>query len=419
MEWVKSNIGVIDCEIRGWNLIGFWLNSTELENPHTRPFRNNKLQATRERYGQVWAQLILFCLRVLDGEEQLEKQLLSEDVRTKLVELRADLHLDSNNEFNTSQRILELSDLLLKQSDYDKEYSIVKYFAGIMGYSVKEGTWLRPQDYTPYLARILFCMQVIGLELSIPMLERDGMDLSTTTPEDRLNQFRTKWLIENQPTPFNYLHKLLNYGLTVAKDGVGNNWMRVSRDEQWLYYKGERLSIPDLKSFQKVLLRKAENVLSRSLLFQKSDTVPNINPYQFSMEDFSNLDVGYYFADVIPNWRHSNRATVLNNLIADVDQWNILVDGASDMSGGIKWKLQGIKRYENACKEFLEYMAVILNMQGGETGRGEEMMMMTYKNTIDQERNLKLDSGQIVLETVYHKSQHLTEKLKVHLEYHH
>ena len=56
-----------------------------------------------------------------------------------------------------------------------------------------------------------------------------------------------------------------------------------------------------------------------------------------------------------------------------------------------------------------------MNMQGGQTGRGEEMVMMTYKNTSDGERNLKIESGQMVLETVYHKSQAIMDSLKVNL----
>jgi len=54
-------------------------------------------------------------------------------------------------------------------------------------------------------------------------------------------------------------------------------------------------------------------------------------------------------------------------------------------------------------------------MQCGATGRGEEMVMVTYKNTMDGERNLKVESGQIAVETSYHKSQAIMGSLKAHL----
>ena len=390
------------------------MNSTKAEEAHVKPFRNHKLESTRVRYSKVWAQLILFCLRIIDAEPEFDGCQLNTQMEHDLRELRAAIQLDTS-ESDVTQQILHLSVSLITQSDYDKEYSLIKYFAGILGYSITEARWLKPQEYTPVLARILFCMQVIGLEHSLPAAERDTMVITgQNTPETRLNRFRGLWLVENKPSPFNMLHKLLNYGLTAAKDGVGNNWIRIDADEEWLYFKGEKLSIAKLKDFQRIMLRKAEDVLGRSLLFRKNGTVPDIDPYQFVHEDFSNLDSGYYFADVIAGWRDLNRTVILNNLEANASWWDKLVDeSASTIEDGMIWRLEGIKAYEKMCNEFLRYMAVVMNMQGGETGRGEEMMSMTYKNTTDRERNLKIESGQVVLETVYHKSQAVMDSLKV------
>ena len=286
---------------------------------------------------------------------------------------------------------------------------------GILGYSASEARWHTPKEYTPVLARILFCMQVIGLEYSLPSDKRDTMSTNNNNaPHIQLNQFRSKWLVEDEPTPFNTMHKLLNYGLSAAKDGFGFHWIRIDATEKWLYYKGEKLSIPQLQKFQHIILCKAEEVLSRSLLFQTSRNVKDINPYQFVHEDFSNLDTGYFFADVIPDWRENNRHVILNKLKANSSRWNMLVDNeTSTPEGGIVWRTEGIKEYEKMANEFLEYILVAMNMQGGQTGRGEEMVAMTYKNKPEGERNLKIESGQAVLETVYHKSQAIMDSLKV------
>jgi len=198
------------------------------------------------------------------------------------------------------------------------------------------------------LARILFCMQVIGLEYSLPSVERDTLNIqSNGAPHLRLNQFRSKWLVENEPSPFNTLHKLLNYGIKAAKDGLGFHWIRIDADEEWLYYKGERMNIGRFKDFQHTILQKAEEILSRSLLFRTSRNVEDINPYQFVHEDFSNLDTSYYFADVIPNWRETNWLTMLNNLKGNSAKWSILVDyDTSVQEQRIIWRVEGIKEYE-------------------------------------------------------------------------
>jgi hypothetical protein len=389
------------------------MNSTKAEEPHPKPFRSHKLEATRERYAKVWARLILFCLRVVDEPSFACVCQFSNRLEEDITDLRDAIHFN-RSEQQIRDRILRLSIGLITQSDYNKEYSIVKLYAGILGYNVSEARWLKAQEYTPTLARILFCMQVLGLENALPMEERETMELQNDPPDAKLNRFRSIWLVENRPSPFNALHKLLNYGLTAAKDGVGNHWIRIDAEEEWLYYKGESLSIAKLKKFQQIILGKAESILSRSLLFRKNDTVPDINPYQFEHEDFSNLNMGYYFADIISGWRKTNRTAVLNNLAEDSSRWNLLVDkSASTAEFGIVWRPEGIRDYDNTCKEFLQCLVVAMNMQGGEAGRGEEMMAMTYKNTADGERNLKIDSGQVVLETVYHKSQAMMDSLKV------
>ena len=407
-----TNEGVLDCERRGWSLVGFWMNSTRSNEPHRRPFRNHKLQATRERYSKTWARLILFCLRTFESDSSNCQ--FNEKTQEQLQELLQAIHLDAP-ESTTTKKLLELSISLITQSDYDGEYSVIKYFSGILGYSAAEARWQTPKEYTPVLARILFCMQVLGLEYSLPSAERDTMNTEgDNAPHARLNLFRSKWLVEDEPTPFNTMHKLLNYGLTAAKDGFGFHWIRIDAAEKWLYYKGEKLSISQLREFQHTILRKADEVLSRSLLFRTSRNVKDINPYQFVHEDFSNLDTDYFFADVIPDWREKNRHILLKDLKANSSRWNKLVDNdASIQEGHIVWRTEGIKEYEKMATQFLEYILVAMNMQGGQSGRGEEMVSTTYKNTPEGERNLKIESGQMVLETVYHKSQAIMDSLKV------
>ena len=391
------------------------MNSTIADKPHRKPFRTHKLQATRERYAKVWARLILFCLRAFESESNVHGCQFNKDVEEQLYALR-DSALFGDPEV-TKKQLLQLSISLVTQSDYDREYSIIKYFTGILGYSVSEACWHTPKEYTPVLARILFCMQVLGLEYALPSAERDTMNEDKQNlPHVRLNKFRAQWLVEDEPTPFNELHKMLNYGLTAAKDGLGSNWIRIDATEEWLYYKGERLNIQRLKDFQCTILRKAEEILSRSLMFQTRRTVKDINPYQFVYEDFSNTTKDYYFADVIPNWRETNWNKMVGKLKRNPLKWKTFVDGPATVHARcIAWKQEAIKEYDRMVTEFLECILVVMNMQGGQTGRGEEMVSMTYMNTPNGERNIKIESGQVTLETVYHKSQAVMDSQKVFL----
>jgi hypothetical protein len=87
-----SNVGVLDCDKRGWHMLRFWLNSTKVGEPHTKPFRNQKKEVTMERYAKYWARLILFCLRTFNSEDgDIE---FKSETRESLQNLYVALHLD-------------------------------------------------------------------------------------------------------------------------------------------------------------------------------------------------------------------------------------------------------------------------------------------------------------------------------------
>jgi len=152
------------------------------------------------------------------------------------------------------------------------------------------------------------------------------------------------------------------------------------------------------------------------LLFATGNTMEDINPYQFVHEDFSNGEADYFFADVIDNWREINAEGMLQRLGSNIQRWERLVNSAEvGPSGELVWQEEGVREYEKLCAEFLQFILIAMNMQCGATGRGEEMVMVTYKNTMDGERNLKVESGQIAVETSYHKSQAIMGSLKAHL----
>jgi len=388
------------------------MNSTVEGEPATKPFRDHKMEATRTRYAEVWTRIILFCLRTFDGTVSGVEVAYELGVRRRLELLQQALY---NDDDSVSDLLLDISAKLIQHSDYSKPFSPIKYVSAIMGYSLAEGRWLVPQEYTPILARFLFCMQVLGLEYSVPTHKRNGFIITQEkTPESQLNAFRNTWLVENKATPFNYLHKMLNYGMVAGKDGYGSNWIRIDAANENLFFKGERLVLFKLKEFQHYTLRKAEALLSM-LLFSTGNTVEDINPYQFVHEDFSNGEADYFFADVVDDWRAINAERMLQRLGSNIQRWDKLVNSAEvGVNGELVWQEEGVREYEKLCTEFLQFILIAMNMQCGATGRGEEMVMVTYKNTMDGERNLKVESGQIAIETSYHKSQAIMGSLKVY-----
>ena len=63
----------------------------------------------------------------------------------------------------------------------------------------------------------------------------------------------------------------------------------------------------------KDILRKAESILSRQLLFQTSNTIATINPYDI-VDDESVSDVGHFFGEMIDDYGHVACSMMVENL---------------------------------------------------------------------------------------------------------
>src|SRR5436305_1298703 len=408
-----TDVGMLDCDRRGWNMIRFWLNSVEKGIPDTKPFRDHFQDDTRVQYAKLWLRLILFCLRTVDDEQQFGVQFTNE-LKECLQRLRGLLYIhdDMDKTQAIRRKVSELSCLLIMHSDYDKKFSVLKYFSGILGYDVKCGRWKKPSKYTPTIARLLFSIKVIGLEYCLPQDERDNFRVTLDdNPHIRLNKFRDQWLIENEPSPFNYLHKLLNYGMYAAKDATGADKIRISPDKRLLHYGTQQLDIQAWKGFQKDILRRAESILSRQLMFRGSDIVEAINPYSFDRDDQDISDVDHYFAEKIPNFRMNGRTMIINNLRL-TRKWGDMITVNPD---GIEWNKRSVEQYHRDRELFLELILLSMNFTCGETGRGQEILSIQYKNSMDKDRNVLIDDGQIQIATEYHKSQAIMDDLKVSL----
>ena len=72
-----------------------------------------------------------------------------------------------------------------------------------------------------------------------------------------------------------------------------------------------------------------------------------------------------------------------------------------------------VETYEVWDTQFLRYLFLLIVITCGLSGRGPEMMSLKYMNTISGDRNFILMDGQFMAITEYHKSQEITDILKV------
>lgn len=221
--------GVRDCEWRNWTNIGFWLNSIDATAPNSIPFHIHWEEATFQRYKGYWQNFICFCLRVV-MDETLNGQ-FTEEQKDLLMKILSTAELDDVDEGIMDKLLLQFSVRTIMHSDFLRRKSILRYFCGVLGWNTSTKTWKMANTYTPILAGLQWCMRVIVLEHCLPIEERDKYPEGfVMDPLETFRMVRDKWLVDGSSTPFNYIHKLLQYGQQVAKDAKGRD--RISTGDE-------------------------------------------------------------------------------------------------------------------------------------------------------------------------------------------
>jgi hypothetical protein len=80
---------------------------------------------------------------------------------------------------------------------------------------------------------------------------------------------------------------------------------------------------------------------------------------------------------------------------------------------GVNWLRAGISEYESRDVKFREVLAILMMISCGLSGRGTEMTSLRYINTMDGDRSIYIEDGQMMFITEYHKSMALMDEVKV------
>jgi len=76
----------------------------------------------------------------------------------------------------------------------------------------------------------------------------------------------------------------------------------------------------------------------------------------------------------------------------------------------------GIDEYSTWDVKLRELLCVLIILTCGQSGRGTEMTSLLYMNTMESERNILIEDGQLMLVTEYHKSMAMMDDLKVQVK---
>jgi len=228
-------------------------------------------------------------------------------------------------------------------------------------------------------------------------------------PLEKFRLTRDKWLVQGSPSPFNYIHKLLNYGIAAGKFGTGRSRFQWAAEEDVLYYDNQSLHMMEWKKFIHKLIDELEDMLSQELLFRRDGRLPDVNLHGFT-DNAMRREAGYYFAHDTPQAWNQARRRVLSNL-RESNEWDKLVEVGGD---SIEFVQAGIDDYEHKDALFRLKLYIVMISTCGLAGRVQETTSLKIWNTMEGDRNIYVKDGQCHFVTEYHKSQAVTDFLRVY-----
>lgn len=195
--------------------------------------------------------------------------------------------------------------------------------------------------------------------------------------------------------------------MAASKNITTRSRIRWSANNKTLYFDGRALQTEKLIGFVNDMLNRAEALLSEYLLFQSNGHIPEFD--LSVVDDPSNHVAGHYFAqDKLSAWKHA-RLRMMNRL-QESNEWFEIVEVNGER---LDFCQHGIDRYNKWDRQFRELLAILMMITCGLSGRGTEMTSLRYMNSMDGDRNIYIEDGQVMFITEYHKSMALMDDMKV------
>src|SRR2546430_14842417 len=123
----------MDCHEDGWHLLLSWLKSSKKDGYDPEPFSIYYEKSTHEKYIDYWKRFFCYCIPLMDGEDRHGMELTDGQLRGLRQVRVAAVWPNTVSESTLDARVLDLSILFVKRSDYDKTPSAFLHFTAVLG----------------------------------------------------------------------------------------------------------------------------------------------------------------------------------------------------------------------------------------------------------------------------------------------
>jgi hypothetical protein len=300
VERCVSRLSTLDHETRQW------LRSVKQAEADVRPLARLQNSDSQQRYTVYTARLLCYCLRVLesvenstaemDPDEQTESDEDSEDIISNDggesmnsgthnggAETVTDVFKDARRLFPWQDKQKELAkklqtaiqgcweaadqmkalldfyeSLIFQRVRGDVFKSTVLHFLAVLGIDEEIGRLRQANDFSYMLAGVVYCMQVLAVEIILPSTERENQD---EEDDKRFRQVRGEYLADSSYSVMSKMLSMLAYGKHLAMNHGNASAVSWSEDRLVLSYRGRPIALSRFKSMVQEAITEAEDML--------------------------------------------------------------------------------------------------------------------------------------------------------------
>lgn len=150
-------------------------------------------------------------------------------------------------------------------------------------------------------------------------------------------------------SPFNTLHKLLQYGMRVGVSLGGRDRVLWSKDRQTMYFDGRPLRIKEFRGFIQSIIDMMERILCEDLLFGNTERLATMD-LSGLRDDVNIANIKHSFVMDPENGLLEGRERMMEGLKKS-RVWDKMVKMEAD---GLRFKAKAVKDYESPVQTFLE-----------------------------------------------------------------
>jgi hypothetical protein len=262
------------------------------------------------------------------------------------------------------------------------------------------------QHYTTYLIytiRLLFLNYLKILEYKINK-KKEEFNLNTI-----FYSYYNKLLTNKSNNSFEELIRLRSTSrkvtINTSKEG------RIEKkDNNTFLIDNKEIKLDKLKDFFSYIINKVEDLLYTKLLL-KEDII-DFSIINSILDNPSITTPNYYFLNYKEKGQNLEEINTIfiNKLLSPTSKLNKIFIKEIKKDNTIIFNINKVKEYLNNRKDFIKYLALAIYLTSGAPLRGEELLLIKYKNIENSPRNIYIEPKKnlIRINTRWHKGQNIT-----------